>query len=638
MRNQVLYSTMLGLAVMFFVSGCNKPVQPDPTLTLSQTVVSVPAEGGTQSVAYKVTDPTDGAEVSVKVDPAATWISNVTVTASTIDFVVAPNEVTEARSANVTVSYPGAQPAEFTVSQAAYVIVYDYDYDLTAFKGTLYKEMYGLNGENNFNIFISDLPFVDGYAQVGGHYYNIDIYADPALGDALPAGTYILGNAGETASMTFSPDYTRFMVQEESSYTTTYFTAGTIEVSISGDTYTFEGSLTDTEGALHHISYTGPAVVDVYEEPEGPGVLDEALDFEASIANAIYSSDDGVVMGVSMQFTDMAVEGNYVIPPGSLLTIEAYMPFNENGDIATGTYTVSDSMESMTLYPGEDFLGLGWYMGTYVEYLPDENTADIGLISSGTMQVDGNAATGYTITCDFVTSEGVSVKCSWSGMMSVANMPGPVSTLTEDYEADFSGAVGEAVYYGDYYETGGGNWTVQLSRPGQVGDGLSIDLVAEGLDFEAGIPTGTYTAAAGSYPNPGEYVQGYMSGTSLYPTMYLHFTADGYCDGYAPATSGNIDITNNGDGTYDISVECTDDLGHVWSGSWSGSIATTDYFETAGYSASAVSSVKNNLKGISTFVRGAQTPEAKAKVLQENGFKIGSFAESSRVSMHKIVK
>ena len=639
---KVIYS-MFGLAVLLFASSCEKKVeQPDPTLTLSQTTISVSAEGGTSSVAYKVTNPREGAEASVEgldVD----WISNVEVSASNIDFVVAANEVSESRSVTATVSYPGAKPAEFTVVQEPYVVEYDYDFDLTSFSGTLYKEMYGNNGENNFYIWISDLPFDDnGNAQVGGNYYNLDFYADPALGDAIPAGTYVLGEAGETASMTFTP-YTRYVNQREDGYSSINFSAGSIEVSIEGDIYTFEGTLTDTDGALHHISYTGPAEVELYEpEPEPvQDVLDEPLDIKASMAGASYYGDTDGVLCVAMQFTDMQVDDdNYVVPPGSLLTVEAYMPFNEDGTLTAGTYEVADTYESMTVTTGYDFFGLA-YMGTYVQYMPDELNYLIGLVSSGTMQIDGDAASGYTITCDFTTAEGVSVKCSWSGMLSVAGMPGPCSTLTGDYTADFEGAEGNATYYGDYYMTGGGNWTISLERPsGETGDGVLIDLVAEGTDFSEGIPSGTYKAAASTYPAPGEYMVGSMDGSSLYPTMYVYFNEEGYCTEWAPATSGDIDITNNGDGTYDIVVECTDDLGYVWSGSWSGEIATIDASSSSGYS---TASVGNSLRKGVSYMRGAQTPEAKAELMHSNGLKVSAPAEqvpaqAKLMSLHKVVR
>lgn len=110
---------MFGLAVLLLMNSCEKPVeQPDPTLTLSQTEVSVPADGGTYSVAYKVTNPKEGAEVSVEV-PANDWVSNLVVVDAAINFDVAVNEATEAREVEVTVSYPGAKDQVFTIAQAA---------------------------------------------------------------------------------------------------------------------------------------------------------------------------------------------------------------------------------------------------------------------------------------------------------------------------------------------------------------------------------------------------------------------------------------------------------------------------------------------------------------------------------------
>ena len=84
---------MFGLAVLLFASSCEKPIeQPDPTLTLSQTEVSVPADGGTYSVAYKVTNPRDGAEVSVE---AATndWVTGLKRVDSNVNFDVAAKKL-----------------------------------------------------------------------------------------------------------------------------------------------------------------------------------------------------------------------------------------------------------------------------------------------------------------------------------------------------------------------------------------------------------------------------------------------------------------------------------------------------------------------------------------------------------------
>ena len=106
--------------------------------------------------------------------------------------------------------------------------------------------------------------------------------------------------------------------------------------------------------------------------------------------------------------------------------------------------------------------------------------------------------------------------------------------------------------------------------------------MAEGLNFADGITSGTYTAAATGNPYPGEYLVGYNDNGSLGGTMFLGgFTADGYVSEFAPAMSGDLVITNHGDGTYTFSFEFLDDKGNTWDGEWTGSLSTTDYSEAS---------------------------------------------------------
>ena len=465
----------------------------------------------------------------------------------------------------------------------------------------------------------------DGYAEVGGTYYQFDMYAAPGTGPAIPSGTYTLGEEDMTAAMTFSSDFSMYFYQgaDETSTVELYFTEGTLVVTADGGTYTFDAVLTDTEGKTHHVTYTGPAGLegedpDPDPDPEpGDGGLSGPVDFVASLAAAGYVDDENGVMGVTMQFTDMEVDSEgYVIPPGAMLTAEVYMPFNEDGKLALGTYEVADTYEEYTVATGIDFYG--YALGTYVVNCPDENTVETGLISSGTMEITGSRDFDlYTITCDFTTAEGVSVKCTYSGNMLVQEMPGPLSTLTGDYTLDLTGAMAEATYYGDYYGTGGGNWMINIEPSGDTGDALAVDFAVEGLDYSAGIPTGTYAAAATEYPEPGEYLVGYENGGYLYGTWYLSYVA-GELAGYAPAISGDLNITNNGDGTYELSFSHVDDLGYTWSGSWSGTIFTSDG-TAEGYSTSSVKA--KPLPGISAR-RGAETVQQKIESLQENGLKV----------------
>lgn len=470
----------------------------------------------------------------------------------------------------------------------------EYDHELTAtvFTGELYDDMAN-NGEANFYTFLSDMPFdSDGYADIAGTYYLFDIFA-PASAletEALPAGTYTLGEPDATEEMTFGIDYSCVYLPGEEGR---YLTDGTLVVTVEGDTYTFDAVLTDETGATHHVTYTGPT--EYSYSPGGGGdeptynAISEPVDIEASLAVATYVSDANDVMTVTFKFTDMDVDDEgYVIPPGAMFTVEAYLPYNEDGKLALGTYEVNDTYDEYSVSPGYDLYG--YTFGSYAVNYPDATSYEVGYVSAGSMSITGSRDFDlYTIECDFTTIEGVSIKCRFEGNLTVSGMPLPYySTLTGDYTLNISGNSGAGSYYGDYYGTGGGNWMIDLA-PSGTGDGMQIDLVAEGLDFSAGIPTGKYTAS--SYPYPGEYAAGYMNGYYLTGVWYYGYADDGAGDVYisnmAPATSGDLNITNNGNDSYTISFEFLDDNGNTWDGTWEGTLALTDV-SAGGYSASSV--------------------------------------------------
>ena len=602
-RTSCFSAAVVALALGAFVlTGCKEePLVPDgpgdgtsPELVINVTGenIEIPAEGGDVEIVYELTNPVEGGSVSASCE--AGWIVDLDwSTAGKVIVSAEKNDSGESRTATliVTYSWDGGESADDAslVQPAAGAPSgeYDYEFEMTEFLGYFY-EAYGNGGEDNYYVWVSDRPFSeDGYAEVGGTYYQFDMYAAPGTGSM-----YFYQGADETSTVEL------------------YFTEGTLVVTADGGTYTFDAVLTDTEGKTHHVTYTGPAGLegedpDPDPDPEpGDGGLSGPVDFVASLAAAGYASDENGVMAVTMQFTDMEVDSEgYVIPPGAMLTAEVYMPFNEDGKLALGTYEVADTYEEYTVATGIDFYG--YTLGTYVVHYPDENTYETGLISSGTMEITGSRDFDlYTITCDFTTAEGVSVKCTYSGNMVVQGMP-------------LTGAMAEAAYYGDYYDTGGGNWMINIEPSGDTGDALAVDFAVEGLDYSAGIPTGTYTAAATQYPEPGEYLVGYENGGYLYGTWYLNYVA-GELAGYAPAISGDLNITNNGDGTYELSFSHVDDLGYTWSGSWSGTIFTSDG-TAEGYSTSSVKA--KPLPGISAR-RGAETVQQKIESLQENGLKV----------------
>ena len=408
--------------------------------------------------------------------------------------------------------------------------------------------------------------------------------------------------------MTFTPDLSCRMYQnEDGSVTRIMLSEGTLIISEEGGSVIFEAFLTDEDGETHHVTYSGPTEY-VSDGVVGGGeldVLESDLDIQAGIADASWLADAGNdVMEVNIAFTDMDTdEAGYVIPPGSILYVDAYMPFDENGMIAPGTYDFSHQQgEAFSLYPGDSqevMAGLVMPFGTYADYMVTDSQSYTGLIRQGSMTVSGSAGS-YTIECSFTTVEGYSVKCSYSGDLTVRNIPEPISTLTGDYTLNLSGAMGSAEYYGDYYGTGGGNWIVAIETEDE---GFMADIVVEGNDFSDGIVPGVYEAAA-LYPSPGEYAPGRMSYTGqLTGTMYYGGYEGEYVTEYAPAVSGDLVIDANTDGTYSVSFSFYDDKDNVWDGEWTGVIETVDL---SGYGF-APAGVQKRTVGKST-VCGASVP------------------------------
>lgn len=258
MKNLKFYSILV-LSALFVLSACNKEGATNPFLTLSQTTLTISADGGQLSVAYKVDNPVDGSTVSVNLGNV-TWITDVEITESTIDLTVEANSVTSSRTATLTVSYPGAEDVSLTVEQDALEIQYDHNYDLSIFECGYYSR-YGSSGEDLFYMYLSDLGFsANGYAQVGGHYYYFYLFVESADGTSLPTGTYT-ATTSYGGNMTLAVNSSEYVVQYSGNYDERTFTDGSLTVSADGNTYTIEGTVTDSEGEVHRIYYTGSAEI-----------------------------------------------------------------------------------------------------------------------------------------------------------------------------------------------------------------------------------------------------------------------------------------------------------------------------------------------------------------------------------------
>ena len=577
------YLLLLLVALVPVLSGCEK--EPDvntslPEIDLGKLMnLTVPMEGGEAVIEYRIVNPVEGGTISAK--PTENWLGGFNYdTPGRIVFNVDENTTDEDRSSIVTIVYTYGENESVTAQINVIQASYDYVTDCGFMSGTYYGTRYGVDGEHNYYTILSDMEY-DGGAMPGGSYYAFDLYnasAPENQDNPLPAaGTYVLGELGSTADMTFAPDNTealRTSADGEDVFDVG-FTEGTLTISYDDGVMLAEASLTDEDGMRHYLTYAGtPEYDNASGGSGGDAVLDRDIDMEASQGAAVYvSGEEGGLMEVQLTFTDMEVDFfGYVVPPGSILNVDVFMHYDESGNIATGKYALVGSdvsmPEAMSIYPGEylDYMGVTMAMGTYVTYIDESENVLEGLVVDGEMTISGQPGS-YAVTCTFTTAEGYSVECSYNGALEVTGFPGPYSTLTDDYTLDLEGASGSAQFWGDYYGNGTGNWIVVLESAMDV---VQLELITEEVDFSAGLTSAVYTPSVDPVnPAPGEYVTGYLDGDYLMGTNYME-TLEGLIVGCAPAVSGDLSITNNGDDTYTISFAFTDDLGHVWDGEWTG--------------------------------------------------------------------
>lgn len=611
--------------------------------------IEIPAQGGGFTLTYKIENGQEGGLVSAECP--AEWIDSIdTSTEGSVFFNATANETENSREATFTIVYTYGENEQIKdsiniIQQAGEPAVeYDYEYDMAALTGAYYGPK-GANGAHQYYTWLSDLPFDDdGYTQVGGTYYLFDIYASEPIDWSLycmPEGTYTLGRYGQTEEGTFSIDNSYVLFQNADGHTDVYFSEGTLEVTVDDNlNYFFEAILTDTEGQTHHVTLTlyQPQWQDFSNHGGNYNILERDVELNPINAFSQYIIKYGDIMEASLNFTDMEMSGSNVTPPGYFLSVDAYMPLDKAGNIATGTYEISmDPGANLSLWYGEvyEIFGEITPMGTYVAYYDEEGVPYYGLAESGTMTVSGGNGY-YEIDCNFTTFEGYTVTCKYSGELTVQNVPQGFSTLEGDYTLNLSNSVAKAQCWGDYYGTGGANWVLEISpADGTTGDGFSTDFVSYSTD-NTFIESGSYVASEAEcvngiisgYTYPGQYLKGYYNqiSNSTGGTMYYgDFDTYGNAASYAPAISGEMKITNHEDNSYTISLNMYDDFGNNWTGEWTGEISgATPYCVTA-----------PSGKPLMTVPADEISKEEKAKIVYGNRVKVEK-QKAAKVAMYKL--
>lgn len=206
----------------------------------------------------------------------------------------------------------------------------------------------------------------------------------------------------------------------------------------------------------------------------------------------------------------------------------------------------------------------------YFTTTPDGQQGEQATIDGGVVVVSDNKLVADLI----VNGEPHHIVYEGSLQCEEARQPLFYSTLTDDYQADYSNHDLYLIWYGDYYECGYDNYMVAIQPRVEtgIGDYFSSEINSNGSVMGEGL-AGTYTINRNTYLDDalqflgGFNYAGYMMGTWFYNTPDGQYYGD-----MAPIIDGTIEVVDNGDGTYTVNLDLVDDAESANSitGTWTG--------------------------------------------------------------------
>ncbi len=124
MKFKSFFLSLLALCTIAAVSSCqedsdNPANDKAPVITLNPASLSAEALGGNYTIQYAIENPVENA--TLQAESAQEWISDITVSANEISFVVAKNSAEEGRNGSIDLTYPNLKDAvKIQIQQAGY--------------------------------------------------------------------------------------------------------------------------------------------------------------------------------------------------------------------------------------------------------------------------------------------------------------------------------------------------------------------------------------------------------------------------------------------------------------------------------------------------------------------------------------
>ena len=619
MRNYFLLLAMFATVLV----GCDKPVEPtpevkSPVIALEKSSVEAVAEGETVTVNYTIENAVEGTQLAA--EESAEWIENVAVAESAISFDVVANELFEAREAQITLSYEGAEAQTITVSQLA-----ANDPTIILTKQTLtctLRPGYEGLGADRYYIGLCSGPTFEAPDGTLIPTYEEDIifycafYGEPANLEyvMIPEGTYTLKD-DEKKLGNLDPYYT-YTVRNDgnSAPINSPATEATVTVErIDGDVpcYIINFDYTFENGEQLKARYEGDIFIQVSTPLTAPTPWMEE-DYDAEFVG-VYAKRDGgsaYISGADMigvQLYDCQLDENGAQTGGIVVRLELTSPELEgmNPMLPDGVYNVSMNNELFST-PVGDVLNLGaslggiTMMGTAARVMDENGDFYYGAVLSGSVTVESKGIDEQTISVDFMTGNGKHITGSYTGPVVIDNYfyqpplsDDPYSTLEGNLEivSDDNWSF-KADYYQNYYHN---NTEVSFIRfrgynvanPDLTWEpywGFRFDLIVPN-DGNITLPAGTYRPDTNEEHKPMTFEVGRRrivndEGT-YYEGSYCYLGYDwlGFIDStnMAPAVDGSLVITAYGDDEYGIQYYVTDDKGNVVTFSHRGKVKIVKY-------------------------------------------------------------
>lgn len=398
-----------------------------PAIVPETNEVAAFAEGGSYEFGYTISNPVDGATLTVEPKEAADWISNIDYSsANVVKFTIAENVTSTPRSAVLVLKYTytgGEATAEVTVSQEASPNAGEYDVELIAkvFDGIYYGGKWSKEAANYW-IIISDNGYTsDGYIKPSSKYFRFDIFGEfpeDKSNILVPEGTYTLDSSNYHGLGSMSQTFTIYIYSDEQGYSySESYSDATLVVSRDGNDYVFDFTATGEDGKTYHAYYKGPQVIEDATEGDTPAdgsTIED--DYQADFTgpgNAKFWGDRGD--GVGHWTLDITPDGNL----GDGLGLDLYSSSAQYGDFPTGTFTVSMSAAANTLTPGaingNVISGSALYL-----YQVQGLITGFALFNEGTVTISKSGST-YTISVDVKDELGHKVTGEWNGKISSVN-------------------------------------------------------------------------------------------------------------------------------------------------------------------------------------------------------------------------